>query len=283
MVLIVLYILYMRPTLMEKMMLAYHNDPELKKSVVAQMAAHRKADELVKGVYWEDGKGCAVGCLIKGGNHALYETKFGIPRQLAYLEDRIFENLDNGASQKWPERFLKAIKPGADLSMVVPKLMLCLLEDPDGIRKFARPDGLAAIEKIAVLYRKKINGENPTQKEWLDARDDAYKARRSADAYAYAAYAAGAYAAGAYAADAYAAYAYAADAADAAAAAAYAADAYAAYAADAAAADAYAAYAYAADAYAAAAYAAGACAAYARQKFWVRVADQLIELLKGAA
>ena len=100
-------------------MLAYHNDPKLRKSVIAQMVAHRKADELVQGyAYWKDGKGCAVGCLLKSGNHVEYETKFGIPQMLAHLEDCIFEGLPVDKAKKWPERFLSAITPGQDLSTV---------------------------------------------------------------------------------------------------------------------------------------------------------------------
>ena len=34
-------------------MLAYHNDPKLKESVLAEMAGHREADRLVKGAYWK--------------------------------------------------------------------------------------------------------------------------------------------------------------------------------------------------------------------------------------
>jgi hypothetical protein len=100
-------------------LLAYHSDRALKKSVVAEMAAHRKADSLVQGYgYWRDGKGCAVGCLIKSGNHEEYEQRFGIPQALAHLEDTIFERLPREDAMKWPERFLKAAKPGADLSLV---------------------------------------------------------------------------------------------------------------------------------------------------------------------
>ena len=100
-------------------MLAYHNKPELKQSVLAEMAMHRKADRLIQGYgYWENDKGCAVGCLIKSGNHAEYETKFGIPEMLAGLEDIIFEGLPEKESKEWPERFLKAIHTGSDLSRV---------------------------------------------------------------------------------------------------------------------------------------------------------------------
>ncbi len=100
-------------------MLAYHSKPELKKHCINEMALHRKADTLLQGYgYWKNGKGCAVGCLVKGSNHEAYETEFGIPQMLARLEDSIFEGLPTEEAKKWPERFLKAIKPGADLSLV---------------------------------------------------------------------------------------------------------------------------------------------------------------------
>lgn len=100
-------------------MLAYHNDPKLRESVINEMAIHRKADELVQGNgYWKDGNGCAVGCLIKGHDHFLYESKFGIPEMLARLEDAIFEGLPKLKAQEWPEHFLSAIKSGQDLSLV---------------------------------------------------------------------------------------------------------------------------------------------------------------------
>ena len=104
-------------------LVAYHNDPALKAECLAKMAAHRKADTLVKGVYWEGGKGCAVGCLIASDDHGLYETEFGIPQALAQLEDCFFENLPNDQTMLWPERFLGAIHVGADLNRVVLKFL----------------------------------------------------------------------------------------------------------------------------------------------------------------
>ena len=56
-------------------LLAWHGDAALKKSTVATMAAHRKADTLVQGIYWENGKGCAVGCLVHGPCPALQEAE----------------------------------------------------------------------------------------------------------------------------------------------------------------------------------------------------------------
>ena len=50
------------------MMRAYHNDLTIKTSILAQIQMHHDADEIVKGQYWQDGKGCAVGCTIHSGD-----------------------------------------------------------------------------------------------------------------------------------------------------------------------------------------------------------------------
>jgi hypothetical protein len=258
-------------------LLAFTNTKQTKRQALATMRKHVKADQLVKGKYWEEGKGCAVGCQyhnfkanpdINSGWHELAETVHGIPRQLAYLEDRIFENLENGIAMAWPERFLSSIPTGADLSNVVPQLMLWILKDAThGVIKFAKREHTKkAIQDVIALYELKLAGKTLTEDQW-----------RVASRAAYAAYADAADAAAAAAADAYAAYAAYADAY----AAAYA-DAYAAAAAADAAADADAAYAaYAADA---AAYAAAdaAAAADAKRIFWIAIADKVIELVKAA-
>jgi len=103
-------------------MRAYHGDPALKAKVLAQMADHRAAERLIKGTYWDwtIGRGCAVGCLTHDpdGGHAEYPVRWGIPEELAGLEDSIFEHLPLEDALGWPERFLAAIEPGVDLSGV---------------------------------------------------------------------------------------------------------------------------------------------------------------------
>ena len=188
-------------------MRAFHNDPKLKDKYVARVKEHVTADEIIHGVYWEDGKGCAVGCTIHGRDHRLYETELGIPRVLALLEDRIFEGMGNGDSKEFPLRFISAIDPGADLSLVWPKFANWLLLDPtDGVIKFAKTDkARRAIRAVADLHSRAARG--------LQVKDEEWKRARNAAAYAYDAYAyADAYDAYADAYDAYAAYAYAYDA-----------------------------------------------------------------------
>jgi hypothetical protein len=236
-------------------MKAYHGEISVKEKYLARVRAHRKADQLLQGFgYWEDGKGCAVGCTIHGRDHAAYETELGIPRMVAGLEDGIFEGLPKAEAQLWPERFLDGIEPGQDLIQVGDRFLHWLIADPkDGVIRFAKTDAQQkSIGRVGELYGRKIAGEKIELSDWRKARRAAAYAYAYADAYAAAAYAAAAYAAAAAAADA------------AAAAAAYA-------------------YAYA-DAYAAAAYAAAAAAADAASRFKARIrqAEKLLELLKAA-
>jgi len=122
-----------------------------KAAVLKQLRAHAKADEIVKGQYWEEGKGCAVGCTIHSNQHVEYETRFGIPQALARLEDCIFEGLANGKAKVWPIRFMTAITPGTDLSCVHWQFLHWLLTDETVNPGIAHPLVKDAVKKCADL------------------------------------------------------------------------------------------------------------------------------------
>jgi hypothetical protein len=86
---------------------AFHGDPTVKDKYLSRVKAHRDADQIIHGIYWEGGKGCAVGCTIHSANHSSYETKLGVPAWLAHLEDRLFEAMDNGRAKDWPVEFIE--------------------------------------------------------------------------------------------------------------------------------------------------------------------------------
>lgn len=156
---------------------AYHGDKAVKEKYLKRMKAHIKADELIRGscIGWDDktGKGCAVGCTLNNYSHIGYETELGIPRQLAYLEDWIFERLPIEDSKKWPEQFLSAIKPGADLKYVYYDFMAAMLGDSKmGVLKFIQDvkyEKTKAFVAATVAFFK--SHTEPGSKEWNDARD----------------------------------------------------------------------------------------------------------------
>jgi hypothetical protein len=153
---------------------AFLGKTEVKNKYLSRVRAHREADELIKGKYWEHGKGCAVGCTIHSDEHSNYETLLGIPEVLARLEDGIFEALPNGAAMLWPERFLSAIEPGADLSLVWPRFAVWMLVDEKwGVLQFASSKrARKSIQDVAGAYESVVNGSVETR-DWAALRSAA--------------------------------------------------------------------------------------------------------------
>jgi len=168
-------------------MKAYHGKESLKQEVLAELKAHYEADNFIQGDYWDGKKGCAVGCLLKSGNHIEYEERFGIPVYLAHLEDAIFEGLSLADSKNWPLRFMSAFEVGKDYSGVVWDFLRWLLLD------FLLPQ-IKNQGKIYDDVRTSIKGVADVLEK--DTADVAYAdADAAARAAAYAADAAYAYAA----------------------------------------------------------------------------------------
>lgn len=93
-------------------MQSYHNDPLVKEKFVNRMLAHMNADELIRGISWINGRGCAIGCTLNKYSHEDFETELGFPIWLAHLEDTLFENVSLEYSKTFPLRLLEAIPVG---------------------------------------------------------------------------------------------------------------------------------------------------------------------------
>jgi hypothetical protein len=176
---------------------AYLGDPALKTRVLTGLAAHAAADELVRGVYFEQRvdddkvRACSIGCTLHDLNpqlpaadHARFVGELGIPEQIAHLIDAIFEaQPDDKAAAAWSQRIMAAIPVGADLTGVWDRYALWML---DGLVAEGRdPDGV--VSNMAGLFRRAVNGNQLTKREWdqaawaaRDAWDDARDAARAA-------------------------------------------------------------------------------------------------------
>jgi len=136
-------------------MKAFHNNPLTKVKYINRLKDHYEADEIIKGTYWEKGKGCAVGCTVHSWNHLSYETELGIPQVLARLEDEIFEGLPNKLAKEFPLQFLSAINVGADLAKVWNYFAIWLFTDAEyGMLQFAK--NKKVVQDIADAYLEDI-------------------------------------------------------------------------------------------------------------------------------
>ena len=149
-------------------MLAYHNDPKLKQQILEQL----------QGSSWN-------------ASIEEYESRFGIPKRLAHLEEQIFDGLPNEEAKSWPIRFMSAIQVGADLSTIWRDFAIWMLVDSiDGVIKYTQPgsDAHRVIMQVAHLYQ---NGY--THQQMMDAAEVAHAAAYAAYANASAAAADAAY------------------------------------------------------------------------------------------
>ncbi|MGN6121686.1 MAG: hypothetical protein ACTHOJ_01890, partial [Sphingomonas oligoaromativorans] len=172
-------------------MRAFHGSEDLKTQKLVQLRAHEAADEIVKGLYWQGGKGCAVGCTVHSSSHAAYETEMGIPRMLARLEDGIFEGMSNAAAKRFPVRFIEAIPVGADLSRVGWQFLHWLVADvierhgTDAVKAGARP-ALDVLRKMAagevVSMGVAVDARRQAAARWAAAAADAAADAAAADA-----------------------------------------------------------------------------------------------------
>ncbi len=166
-----------------------------KDKLISILEAHAEADNIVQGSYWEDGKGCAVGCTLHNygvdtSDHSQYENIFGIPQVLAKLEDTIFEGLSVESSKHWPLLFANAVPVDTDISNVFPKFMMFILTDPEhGVIKYAKTDRVReVVQNSSDLY---LSWPNIDPARAASAAGDASAAAWAASAAAWAARAAG--------------------------------------------------------------------------------------------
>lgn len=141
---------------------AYHGRSAIKQKYLKRVKRHRELDQLVQGQTGQNGRGCAVWCTLNRYEHAAYETELGIPRWLARVEDRLFEGMSARFAQKWPEQFLSAIRPGANLEQIKGKFLIYILRRAlkqfDNVKYSKQAD---AIRNVIELY---VQGETDPNK-----------------------------------------------------------------------------------------------------------------------
>jgi len=171
---------------MNEELLTFTNCKHTKAELLASLHRHAATDAITQGVYWEGGEGCAVGCSIrdfapgKESNHSLYELLFGIPEELALLEDKIFESLPFEKAKEWPIRFAEAIPEGVSLTIPLAKFKRFLLTDVCRFDREESPDVARAADAVIALLDRRIAGDEPSPEEWLAARSAAWSAESAA-------------------------------------------------------------------------------------------------------
>jgi hypothetical protein len=184
-------------------MKAFETGVITKKEFVRELKKHQRADNFLRGTYWNGSKGCAVGCSIESINrtkdlgitdfnaHREYPRLLGIPEWLARVEDTFFENMSPKRSKKWPVQFAEAIHEGADLEQAKHPFFVMVLEHALAtIDKQKRVDAKsnptlakavadcrASVVAVRDLHKKRVAAESAA---WSAAESAAWSAAESA-------------------------------------------------------------------------------------------------------
>ena len=110
-------------------MLAFNNDPKLKEFYVNRMNEHSKADDIIQGTGWENGKGCFIGCTLHAYSHKKFESEGIGPEWLAKLADKLFEGMEARDAKKFAVNFYSSMKVGLDLKKVKRDFFIYIMEE----------------------------------------------------------------------------------------------------------------------------------------------------------
>lgn len=134
--------------------LSFHSNPAIKDEYIKRLEAHYKADDIIKGKYWGNGKGCAVGCTIHSGRHDDYPKLLGISWRLALVEDSLFEKLPNDQAKEFPLQFLRAIPVGKDTEIAFKQFVIWNLTDKkEGLVHVVKDEKVKkALQEISDTY-----------------------------------------------------------------------------------------------------------------------------------
>ncbi len=160
---------------------AYHGSNKIKSKYVKRMKDHITNDELVHGVGFENGKGCAVGCTLNRYDHKCYQNELGLPEWLALLEDKLFEGMSLEKSKTFPLELLKAIPVGADLTKTFHKMNIFILELAKQNVTHEFDYVISAIDDVIDYHLKMASGFFQTESAAESAAWSAAWAARSAE------------------------------------------------------------------------------------------------------
>ena len=150
-------------------MLAFHSEPSLKTAVMDRLREHRRLDTIVQGTYFDEGRGCHLGCIthINDDTHEAAERLFGIEQRVGYWLEAVFEGLPKEDCAAWVIESTEAIPVGADLSKCHHHLAAWLLGE-SGLLTITDINR-DAIEQARRLHLAAANGQSLSAEQWSAA------------------------------------------------------------------------------------------------------------------
>lgn len=156
---------------------------EIKDKYIERALMHSEADDFVKEIYLEDGKGSAIACLShdKNNPHKTLSRELSTPEWVFHVVDVIFEGLGIDDYKQWTVDFVKSIPVGINdkewETNIKAPFIIYILESTLGKFNHEKfPDIKTAIDRSIELWKRKDIGSQ----DFMKASDEAVEAIREA-------------------------------------------------------------------------------------------------------
>lgn len=169
---------------------------EVKSRMIELADEHQKNDEYLAGRFWNNGKGCSIGCTIHDakklglvdeleyGDHAALAKVLGVPEFVTRIMDTIFEWLPDAERPAFTPLVLRTIRPDRHYATLQDHFSAwCMLDPKYGVSIVAsNPDVRCVSKRIGELYAKRARGEAISDADLEVAQLQADAAQLQADA-----------------------------------------------------------------------------------------------------
>jgi hypothetical protein len=162
-------------------MSAFRGDVAVRNEALKRLDDHVQARHIVDGsLFWDGTKGSVSGCLLETSNPAVWESKIGIGRWLAYLLDALTGRLNPARGFAETSALLESIPLGLDTTSMGNRLICRLLGEvtSKGSTSGSASAGAGAFpgelneihELVVSLHQRRAAGEAVAPAEWRQAR-----------------------------------------------------------------------------------------------------------------
>jgi len=116
----------------------------------ARMAEHIAADDLIQGIYWQNGKGCFIGCSVHGRDPQILTDEIGLPLTVIRIAEAIFEGLPAEDAKDFARDISDPtlLTDGKDVSLVGWKFLLWLNTDAETFPAIHHETVAPAIQRV---------------------------------------------------------------------------------------------------------------------------------------
>ncbi len=145
-------------------MLTFQNPEYTKEDLIIRLKNHRDTGSIVRDiyrdVYWDNGKGSAVGCAVESNNNYkpfdILQDRYGIPRWMGFLIENIFFCIANDCAIDFCLDVFSAIPVGVDLDDLKKPFIIFILEFClSTFNHYNNGDSYIAVNNVIELYKNK--------------------------------------------------------------------------------------------------------------------------------